>query len=199
MAAFQLDFRQFRQIAQYRQTRFAFQQVFIIGIHSASDTIQQNTADEIWRAKCLKTAADRSCGTAHSLGRKHQQRRRLKPVRYSIGTRLRGALYAVVVTHCALQDRAVRICTDTSNQLCHSILRQKKRVCVICLPPGNMTVKHGIDIVRPAFQALDTKAAVAKRCKKCRGNRCLSSTAAGCTDQQPRNRSLHLKKLLSQK
>ena len=69
---------------------------------------------------------------------------------------------------------------------------------MVCRSSGNMTMKHGVDIVRSALQALHTHAAGTESRQQCCGNCSFSGAAADCTDQQPWNRSLHVQMLLSQ-
>lgn len=137
-------------------------------------------------------------GTAHTLGIYHQQRGEFQPVRNGVGTGLLRAADAVIIAHCPLEDRAVRICTNTGNQFPHGKTGQKKRIGMVCRSSGNMTMKHGVDIVRSALQALHTHAAGTEGRQQCCGNCSFSGAAADCTDQQPWDRSLHVQMLLSQ-
>ena len=69
---------------------------------------------------------------------------------------------------------------------------------MVCRSSGNVTMKHGVDIVRSALQALHTHAAGTEGRQQCCGNCSFSGAAADCTDQQPWDRSLHVQMLLSQ-
>ena len=69
---------------------------------------------------------------------------------------------------------------------------------MVCRSSGNMTMKHGVDIVRSALQALHTHAAGTEGRQQCCGNCSFSGAAADCTDQQPWDHFLHVQMLLSQ-
>ena len=87
----------------------------------AADIVEQNAADGIRCAECLKPVTKRRCRTAHSLGIHHQQHRDFQPLGNGIGARLVGLSDAVIKTHCALKDGTVRIGTHPGDQLRHRL------------------------------------------------------------------------------
>ena len=122
-------------------------------------------------------------GQAAAAGAKGQDHRQTQPLGHLPGAGLVGAVYPVVKAHGPFhQGDILGLLSQGSQQ---ALLPLEKQVQIPAGDPQHLSVKHGVNVIRPAFEALDPNSSCLEGCQQAAGEHSLSAAAGHGGDHQP--------------
>ena len=143
-------------------------------------------------AEVQKALEHRQRRKRRPLGAYHQHHGRLGPPGHLVGAGPGGGKpQAVVVPHDPLDDADRPAGGMPGQQEAQGIFRKEEGVQIGAGRADDAAVKHGVDVVRPAFEAARIDPPVHQRLKHRAGQGGLSAAAVGARQQQARQVLLH--------
>ena len=174
VAALQDRFVHRRQIAQNPDAGLC-QNGLPMGVQHGFAVGEDHTGNMTGRAKVQHPLDLCRQGQADPLGAEDQDHGQVRQVRHLPGTGLVGAVYPVVIAHGSLHQGELGGLPGQG--VSHPFGALKKEVQVPAGQAQDLTVEHGVDIIRAALEALHGQAPVLKGPEKAAGHHGLAAAA----------------------
>lgn len=153
VTALEFGFRHRGQISQHRQAGFLLQHGGQGAVQAGGTVVEQNGRNIAVGSKCLQSPHHGGQAQAGALGTQGEQHRNAQRVgQMPDGGPLGGAPYPVIKAHDPFAHGGAVAGAGVHVQAAHRGFTGQVQVQVVAFHSQHGTVKHGIDIIRPAFE-----------------------------------------------
>ena len=158
MTAFQIQFRDLRHITKDADTKLLLDLLFYLRIKHGRHPVEDHPFDMAFFFISEKTFDLCKGREAHATGIHDENCRGSGHGCQIIGTGLRiDPAQSVIITHNAFYHRNIRILSPPFHQITGGLFIRKKGIQIPGLRSQHTGMKHGIDVIRPAFKRRNSK------------------------------------------
>ena len=166
------------QAPQHRQARLPLQHRSKVAAQFRPALVEQDSPQAAVLPEALKPPDLRGQRQPRAAGAHHQQHRQLQGIRHLPDAGLIRAAHAVVQAHGPLAHRRPAAPAPLVKEILHGRPLREEQVQIMALHTQYGAVKHGIDIIRPAFEGAGVQPPAPQRRQKRAGDGGLSG--GGC-------------------
>ena len=186
MAALQRTLRHEGQVPKHWDPDLLLHTCFEARVQHGGAAIQDHAPNPTVRPEFRQSLYQGGRREGPPSGVRHQYRRRPCGSCQIIGACVTAHSDAVIITHDSLDHGQTAPRRVLRKQSTCRVRPQEKQIQVPGFCPNDLTMEHGIDVVRSAFKGNWPHSAVYQRLENSAGHRGLTSSAGGGTEEEPR-------------
>ena len=161
MTAFQIQFRDLRHITKDADTKLLLDLFFYLRIEHGRHPVEDHPFDMAFLFISKKAFDLRKGRKAHATGIHDEHCRCSGHSCQIIRTGLRiDPAQSVIITHNAFYHRNIRILGSPFHQITGGLFIRKKGIQISGFCSQHTGMKHGINVIRPAFKRRNTKSSL---------------------------------------